>query len=305
MLTAQDLKPKYILENIGIISCSGNDIIDFINRMSTNDFRKFPANEFRSTVFTTDKGRIEDFATVINTSKNVLLVTSLIYKQQLKEHLEKYIITDDVLTEFPEEEYVQFMLFGNDILGVSEKIFSFKPEANKVYELNDTDLIFYDNFRIDKLILICKRNQIDNYESMFVDLEKMDMKTFEELRINYGIPRAPNELNEGINPVECGLNDFISYTKGCYIGQEVIARLDSQGKIPKQMVKIDSEKMLSDEEIIYCNKDTEAGFVSSSLWTGERYIGLGFIRSVNLDFNGDYFTNNEEGVNRINISKIT
>ena len=54
------------------------------------------------------------------------------------------------------------------------------------------------------------------------------MKEYSELlRIENGIPSAGKELSEQINPLEARLESQISFTKGCYIGQEVIARIDT------------------------------------------------------------------------------
>ena len=125
------------------------------------------------------------------------------------------------------------------------------------------------------------------------------------MRIDAGIPEGENEYNDNINPMECGLDKYISFKKGCYIGQEVIARLDSQGKRPKQMVKIASENSLSSGDKIY-SEDKEAGFVSSSIAHNGSNLSLGFIRSVDLDYGPEknYFVKNGKGETiKINISK--
>jgi folate-binding protein YgfZ len=56
------------------------------------------------------------------------------------------------------------------------------------------------------------------------------------LRIRSGVPAYPNEINEDHNPWEAGLSDAISLTKGCYIGQEVIARLKTYDKVKRRLV---------------------------------------------------------------------
>jgi folate-binding protein YgfZ len=54
-------------------------------------------------------------------------------------------------------------------------------------------------------------------------------EAFELLRIEAGVPRFGVELSEKVIPLEANLDHTISYTKGCYLGQEIIARLDTLG----------------------------------------------------------------------------
>lgn len=70
-------------------------------------------------------------------------------------------------------------------------------------------------------------------------------EAFEMLRIEAGVPRFGVELNEKVIPLEANLNDTISYTKGCYLGQEIIARLDTLGT-PARLLRrlyIDAESV--------------------------------------------------------------
>jgi len=60
-------------------------------------------------------------------------------------------------------------------------------------------------------------------------------RTFEFLRVLHSVPLHGHEIAESYNPYEVGLRDAISFTKGCYIGQEVIARLDTYGKVQKEL----------------------------------------------------------------------
>ncbi len=64
----------------------------------------------------------------------------------------------------------------------------------------------------------------------------IDAEAVENLRIEQGIPRWGNELSESVLPNEAGLDKrAISYTKGCYLGQEVISRIKSLGHVNRQL----------------------------------------------------------------------
>lgn len=296
---------KYFIKPIGFIKASGTDLVDFINRMSTNDLRKFPDNEFRKTVLTTDKGRIIDLINLFNLNENKFILTSDNYQDKVTSHLEKFIIMDDVKLEKPDLPYSHIYVTG-DVLPFSEELFGLKPELNKVYKLAEDEFLFYDEFKLDSLNIICKEESLKKYKEILKDLIEQTKLEYEYSRIEAGIPEGEHEFNDNVNPMECGLAKYISFNKGCYIGQEVIARLDSQGKLPKQMVGINSDQALVENDKIYLKDDEkETGFVSSEVTYDGKNIALGFIRSVNLDLEKEYYTlNPDNSKHNIEISII-
>jgi folate-binding protein YgfZ len=61
-------------------------------------------------------------------------------------------------------------------------------------------------------------------------------QAYEAVRVEAGFPAWGSELNEEMNPLEAGLDASIHWNKGCYIGQEVIARLDTYHKVQRHLV---------------------------------------------------------------------
>ena len=122
-----------------------------------------------------------------------------------------------------------------------------------------------------------------------------------------GIGEGKNEFNDLINPKELNFEELISYTKGCYIGQEVIARLDSQGKIPKKLVKIVSDTMISKNDKVFLSEEQkdlpphrqnqagkEVGFISSAITEGDKTYALGIIRAASLFADKKYYVAKDE-----------
>ncbi|MFI5202253.1 MAG: YgfZ/GcvT domain-containing protein, partial [Candidatus Kapaibacterium sp.] len=116
----------------------------------------------------------------------------------------------------------------------------------------------------------------------------MDDELFEVLRIENGTPTAPNELNEKHNPLETPVaSEAVSFTKGCYIGQEVIARLDAQQKVQRQLVGLKfNDKVpnigdrISDEALLGTPLGDEIGDVTSIVVSpANGAIGLGYVRA--------------------------
>jgi folate-binding protein YgfZ len=74
--------------------------------------------------------------------------------------------------------------------------------------------------------------------SGFAALSRSD---YEALRIETGVPAFGNELNDSHNPLEAELESAVSFTKGCYIGQEVIARLHSYNKVQRKLCRVEGD----------------------------------------------------------------
>ena len=105
-------------------------------------------------------------------------------------------------------------------------------------------------------------------------------------RIEQGVPAFGAELSESYNPLEAGLQHMVSYTKGCYIGQEVIARLTTYDKVQKRLVRL---TWPADAQVDAGTKlmldGRQAGVVTSAIRdprTGYG-LGLGYVRKALSD----------------------
>ncbi|MCB0723251.1 MAG: hypothetical protein KDC73_01000 [Ignavibacteriae bacterium] len=279
--------------------------MDFFNRMSSNDLTRFPVNTFGKTVFTTDKGRIVDFVTIFNLEKEAILLTSPELTNKLVEHLKKYIIMDDVTLESSHFEFYRAIIWGEEVIEKVNRLTGFEIKEDSSIINPEKDLYaYYDSSKTGSVNFVCSKERAETLLSSITDIERLSDEEFNIFRIEHGIAQADNEINEDINPMECGLNDYISYNKGCYIGQEVIARIDSRDKIPKQMVKVSSTNGLGSNDKIFADDEKEVGFISSTAKVGDGIIGLGFIRSVSLDYNKSYSVKHGDKLSEIKISKI-
>ena len=105
--------------------------------------------------------------------------------------------------------------------------------------------------------------------------------TYNALRIEAGIPVAGLELTEEINPWEANLDFAISLDKGCYNGQEIVARLNTYQKIKKRLMGLRLESALENgPRVALKSESRDAGVLTSSAISPRLgAIGLGFIRT--------------------------
>jgi folate-binding protein YgfZ len=100
---------------------------------------------------------------------------------------------------------------------------------------------------------------------------QLDEPAITALRVAAAIPAYPNEINERFNPWEARLAPFISLTKGCYIGQEVVARLNTYEKVQRKLSVLALERAFQEGDVLYADDGSEAGVVTTV--AGDRALG--------------------------------
>jgi folate-binding protein YgfZ len=131
------------------------------------------------------------------------------------------------------------------------------------------------------------------------DFNLVGEEAYEIYRIEQGIPEAPNELNDDYNPHETGLLNLVDFEKGCYIGQEVIARLQTYDKVQRKLTGVKFNEPIDPGKnfILYDGSGKEAGKVTSSgrsIKLNEN-IGLAYIRNSYLQ-NGNILNAKSDGI---------
>jgi len=84
-------------------------------------------------------------------------------------------------------------------------------------------------------------------KNISIQATESDIGFIEHNRIESGIPSVPEDCGASEFPQECGLDDWVSYNKGCYLGQEVMARIQSMGSLRRSLRQISSAEPLRAE----------------------------------------------------------
>jgi len=113
---------------------------------------------------------------------------------------------------------------------------------------------------------------------------KAVLGVYDALRIEAGLPEVGHELTEDFIPLELGLWDMVSFNKGCYVGQEVIARMESRGKLAKMLVRVALDTSVAVGTGIATSEGKSVGTVTSVAeipdedYDGSRIIGLAVVK---------------------------
>jgi len=284
----------------GRVAAMGPDAIDLIHRMSTNDLLPLIGHSGvgAQTVLTTEKGRIIDLITVLSQGNEALLITSGGMEEQVIEWLNKYVIMEDAKFEKRSDDIAQLLMFGPKAMSFLQGISPISLIGLDNYhflelEINGIPLKLQKTSRIIEsgwALFFEMAKKAEMLAFLKPEIEKLggtviDEEIYDLLRIEAGIPIAPNELNEKHNPLETTLVQAVSFTKGCYIGQEVIARLDTYDKVQRHLmgVEIGMEFHNGSLPVPVANSEGEQiGEITSMAFSPslEKSIGLGFIKSA-------------------------
>jgi len=123
------------------------------------------------------------------------------------------------------------------------------------------------------------------WERLAAEIPILSSELFEILRIEAGVPRWGFELDETTLPAEAGLDrTHIDFHKGCYLGQEVVSRIESVGHVHRRLAAFSSEaSSLPVRGATLFAKgapDVAAGIITSTTWSFalERPLALGYLR---------------------------
>ncbi len=220
-----------------VIRFSGEDHLEFLQGQGTADL----GGEFglaRYDLFLDHRGNIQGDGFILHESEeSTLLVSYATPAETLVEKFQRHIIADDVEMETCSEEY---------------RLLSVPPDALEAFlsaaglELPGEGRILYTG---TALAYMGRRLGAGTLDILFSGdgafsipdgwRDSRDTVAAEELRILAGVPMVPSDLAEGgMNPVEAGLISPVSFTKGCYLGQEVVARVHRLGRAPRRMVRL-------------------------------------------------------------------
>jgi tRNA-modifying protein YgfZ len=259
------------------IRIAGGDRVRFLNGQLTNDLREANPGQTIHACVLTAKGKLCGDLFVTPIEEAFLLDCHPALRETLPTRLEKYAIADDV--EFSEQTD-EFSLFHTLAPELPDGIL---PEGT-VSRSNRFGLEGYDLLVPATLKNVVPESLKEN------PLPATELETF---RIERGIPEWGHELNEDVIPNEAGLDQrAISYTKGCYVGQEVNSRLKSLGHVNRKLcgVQLIEGSVLTSGAKLVNDSGQQTGFVTSAAKSPQlgAWIGLAYVKR-NFDQSGSQY----------------
>lgn len=229
----------------GVVRLRGRDRTDLLHRLSTAEVARLSAGQVATTIITSEKGRVLDMVDLLERGEELLMVSSFAEPDETIAWIGTYTIMDDVETEDVSGDYRLLGLYGDAVWPVADALLgtgAIPPAGSLVRgEIGAEEVLAWRAPGLNGpsgLYLLGTPTAIDQVASRLDEAGAVaiDDRLYEVLRIEAGRPAAGPELGLQHNPLELGLVSHVSFTKGCYIGQEVIARLDSYDKVKNRLV---------------------------------------------------------------------
>ncbi len=212
-----------------LLRLRGPDSVDLLQRIAASEFvRQEDGLSFWS-LFTNAKGRIVDLALGAKKDGEVFLLAGEGHGALLQQWLESFIITEDVEL-FRDESSHALSLHGADSAEVLARALQIEPPAPGSFLRTQERIIFSEEGEA-VLHLTCPAG--DELSQRLVDAGALPLEegSFQLAQILRGRFRPGLDLDERFHPLEVGLGEIVSWDKGCYIGQEVVARLKNYDKV--------------------------------------------------------------------------
>jgi tRNA-modifying protein YgfZ len=231
------------LSQRGKIRVTGEDRARLLHAMTTNHVEGLKPGEGCYAFFLNAQGRILGDANVLCFVDHILLDTEPETRQKLFEHLDRYIIADDVTIEDVTDRIATIAVEGPESGNVLKAAGAPLPEAAysnvawsdvTIARLNSTGpAIGSDGYFL--FVPADRKNGIVEE----LGLPEVTASDARIVRIEHGRPRYGEEITERYLVQETGQLQAVHFSKGCYLGQEIVERVRSRAQIHRMLRKLE------------------------------------------------------------------
>ena len=268
----------------GMLVLSDADRQDFLHRMTTNEINGLKPGQSTVTILTSPTARTEYVFTVVVRSDDLWLLPAEGEAATLARNLKgKIFFMDAVKVADESEAWARMRLMGK---GAGEALATVGIDLQKADDgawAENDGLVAVKQIRFDvpgyELLIPVADAEVLAAKLADAGVLPLDETTYQTARIEMGRPISGAELTDAFNPLESGMAWVCSDSKGCYTGQEIIARQVNYDKVTKSLVGlVSSEPLASGDEVLA--DDRPMGVVTSAAYSPaqEGFIALAVIK---------------------------
>lgn len=240
----------FVLGPSARLRVTGADRLRYLNGQLSNDLRRLEANSALQALVLTGRGKLCALVFVWLEDEAILIESEGVSGDDLLARLERYAISDDVAFELVPETESRFHLFGGAASG-------------------------HGGLQISRL----GKSGVD-VVNLPAGMIPASPEEIEILRVERGLPKWGCELGEDTLPQEAGLEKTaVNFQKGCYVGQEVVSRIQSVGRVNRELAGFVGDFDPARAAGLQTSDGIKAGTVTSSVLHPElgRSVALGFV----------------------------
>lgn len=248
-------KAGFYEQKRGLIAVWGKEAVQFLDGMITNDMKTLADGAQMLAAFPNAQGRLLAVVRVLRQGERFLIETEEATREKVYQNLFRFTFAGDFFVEDLSDQYRYFEIFGSEPPALAGGIAFVNKTSSGYFAPRD--------------------------KSLSTDFNEIPDETYETLRIESGIPKYGVDMDETTIVPELGLDGLISYNKGCYIGQEIIARIHFRGHVAKQLTGLVSVADRLNPGVELTNVDGKnAGRITSIVHSPQldKTVALAFVR---------------------------
>lgn len=269
----------------GRIRVSGSEATMFLNGLITNDVKNLAQNRWMPAVFPTVQGRLIGAVRVIRVGEAEFLIdTEMPSHEAVLKTVSKFTLAGDFKVSDVTSETALLTIQGQGAAEILAKQFEQVdlPE-NGVVQTTGVTIIRASHTGEEGFdIFIDSSRKAELQQALeAAGAQPIGEDTFEILRVEAGIARFGQDMDETNVVPETNLDDAVSYTKGCYVGQEIIVRIKHRGHPAKKLTRLrfETDQQVEPGAVIRSTDNQEIGRVTSAVVSPRLgSIGLGYVR---------------------------
>lgn len=232
----------FTLPQLSVIDVAGSDATTIVNNVTTNEVRGLASGQGSECFVTDVRGKTLGHVGVYRLDNSIRLIGSPGQSEQIAQHLDRYTIREDATPFVRDEEFAGLVLSPGLAESLAENLIESSRLRVARLSIAGTEVDLYGCRWLGEgtgVVLL----EVDNQEGILQELgERLearvgDVTSFHAARVAAKFPWYGIDLNEANLPQEADRDAAaISFTKGCYLGQETVARLDALGQVQKKLV---------------------------------------------------------------------
>lgn len=279
------------LSEHGRIRVSGSEATMFLNGLITNDMKTLAENSWMPAVFPTVQGRLIGAVRVIRGAEPSFLIdTDPASHEAVLKTISRFTLAGDFKVSDLTAETALLSVQGKRAVEVMEKVFQTSladMPPNGVVQVEAITILRASHTAEDGFDIVVDSAAAPKLRQTLegAGAKPVGQDTLEILRIEAGIARHGRDMDETNVVPETNLDDAVSYTKGCYTGQEIIVRIRHRGHVAKKLtgLRFETERQIEPGAILKADGKEIGRVTSTAISPKVGSIGLGYVRYEYLD----------------------
>jgi folate-binding protein YgfZ len=265
----------------------------FLNGLVTNDMKTLAPNSWMPAAFPNVQGRLLASVRIIHRADGFLIDTESASQPTVLNLLDRFTLAGDFRVTDLTASTALLSIQGRNAAEIVRATLGDEAaaiERGKVGSVQldggaEATIIRATHTAEDGFDLFVNAEGVEQLSQSFENngAKRIGPEVIETLRIEAGIPRYGLDMNETTIVTETNLEDAVSFTKGCYVGQEIIIRIKHRGHVAKKLagIVLEEQAVVENDAKLISVEDKEIGRVTSSTSSprfGGRTVALGYVK---------------------------